>query len=140
MLRNTLINQIGQTMADKAFEIISTLVSLFLGFVVWVYNRDLKQNDKEIVDMKIRIEGVEKTNKEIKDNYILRFESLQQSQNDNTINILKALNQLSDKLTAKIEETNKEIKKDLAEKVSNEIASAIKSCRIQQLEKGVENV
>lgn len=120
-------------MADRVFEIISTLITFIMGMFVWIYNRQVKLNDRNVDELKLKVDDVDRTNREIKDNYIKRFESLHDDQHKSEIAILEGLSKLSYDLLEKIEDNNKELKSELSEGISTKIESAINVCKLREL-------
>jgi len=70
--------------------ILNSIYGIVLGLIIYIYNQDKK-----------RIEGIEQESKEIKQNYLSRFEDLKEDNTNKHIELLGKINELKIELNKK---------------------------------------
>lgn len=120
-------------MPSEIIQIVTNSFTVFLALIAWVYNRELKKTDKNVSEVWLKLSAIDLENKNIKNNYISRFENLLDSQHASEIVILEGLSKLSYDIITKIDLNNKELKSEISASIDDKISSAISNCKLSEL-------
>lgn len=124
-------------MANEIIQLVTGLFTILLGLAAWIYNRELKKTDKNVADITLMINDIYKENKNIKTNYITRFENLHDAQHESEIAILEGLSKISYDLLTKIDQNNKELKVEIFKSIDDKVGSAISLCKLGEARRNI---
>lgn len=124
-------------MANEIIQLVTGFFTILLGLAAWIYNRELKKTDKNVADITLMINDIYKENKNIKTNYITRFENLHDAQHGSEIAILEGLSKISYDLLTKIDQNNKELKVEIFKSIDDKVGSAISLCKLGEARRNI---